>query len=158
MQVLATTNVSAQVMKNLWLDRLSPQVRGVISILDGDIEDLARKADQFIQNGRSAILSIKACDEKTATKSLGRDKAWTVQTSRVGCAFTTTNSGPELGTANHLARLRETAGARCSGDNSHSPGAHAFRVLACPRQSRYDLTFKSKVELPLSARQLPNDV
>lgn len=43
MQALTVSSISMQVLKNLWLDRLTAQVRGVISILDGELEELAKK-------------------------------------------------------------------------------------------------------------------
>ncbi|XP_050310831.1 uncharacterized protein LOC126746570 [Anthonomus grandis grandis] len=58
MQALALGSISAQVLKNLWLDRLPPQVRGVISILDGDMEELAKKADSYMRSVSFPVMPI----------------------------------------------------------------------------------------------------
>lgn len=74
MQALASNNVSTQVLKKLWLDRLPPQARAVIAILDGDLEELAKKADKYIQcssfpimamDGKPALNNKVSVDEKT---------------------------------------------------------------------------------------------
>ncbi|XP_072389528.1 uncharacterized protein [Diabrotica undecimpunctata] len=49
MQALAMDSISTQVLKNFWLDRLPSSVRSVISILDGDLEELAKKADTYFR-------------------------------------------------------------------------------------------------------------
>lgn len=69
MQAFALDNISTQVLKNLWLDRLPSQVRGVISILDGDLEELAKKADKFTLSANSPIMPIetKTSMEKVVT-------------------------------------------------------------------------------------------
>jgi len=59
MQALTLDSISTQVLKNLWLDRLPSQIRGVISILDGDLEELAKKADKFTLSANSPIMPIE---------------------------------------------------------------------------------------------------
>ncbi|CAG9834404.1 unnamed protein product [Diabrotica balteata] len=42
-------SISTHVLKNFLLDRLPPSVQSVISILDGDLEELAKKADTYLR-------------------------------------------------------------------------------------------------------------
>jgi len=60
MQALALNSIGTQVLKYFLLDRLPSQVRGVISILDGDLEELAKKADKFTLSANSPIMPIEA--------------------------------------------------------------------------------------------------
>ncbi|XP_050500859.1 uncharacterized protein LOC126880836 [Diabrotica virgifera virgifera] len=58
MQPLATDSISTQVLKNFWLDRLPPSVRSVISVLDGDIEELAKKADKYLRCSSFPVMAV----------------------------------------------------------------------------------------------------
>lgn len=59
MQALAINSISKEVLRNLWLDRLPPQVRGVVSIIDGDLEELAKKADKYMRCTNLPIMSVE---------------------------------------------------------------------------------------------------
>ncbi|XP_072401588.1 uncharacterized protein [Diabrotica undecimpunctata] len=58
MQALAMDSISTQVLKNFWLDRLPPSVRSVISILDGDLEELAKKADTYLRCSSFPVMVV----------------------------------------------------------------------------------------------------
>ncbi|XP_050505411.1 uncharacterized protein LOC114326698 [Diabrotica virgifera virgifera] len=58
MQALATDSISTQVLKNFWLDRLPPSVRSVISVLDGDLEELAKKADKYLRCSNFPVMAV----------------------------------------------------------------------------------------------------
>ncbi|XP_050507947.1 uncharacterized protein LOC126885420 [Diabrotica virgifera virgifera] len=58
MQALAMDSISTQVLKNFWLDRVPPSVRSVISVLDGDLEELAKKADKYLQCSSSPVMPV----------------------------------------------------------------------------------------------------
>ncbi|XP_050503648.1 uncharacterized protein LOC126882709 [Diabrotica virgifera virgifera] len=58
MQALAMDNISTQVLKFFWLDRLPPSVRSVISVLDGDLEKLAKKADKYLRCSSFPVMAV----------------------------------------------------------------------------------------------------
>ncbi|XP_050500880.1 uncharacterized protein LOC126880855 [Diabrotica virgifera virgifera] len=58
MQALATDSISTQVLKNFWLDRVPPSVRSVISVLDGDLEELAKKADRYLRCSSFPVMAV----------------------------------------------------------------------------------------------------
>uniref|UniRef100_A0A6P7FDT8 Uncharacterized protein LOC114328356 n=1 Tax=Diabrotica virgifera virgifera TaxID=50390 RepID=A0A6P7FDT8_DIAVI len=55
MQALATDSIST---KFFWLDRLPPSVRSVISVLDGDLEELAKKADKYLRCSNFPVMAV----------------------------------------------------------------------------------------------------
>ncbi|CAG9839394.1 unnamed protein product [Diabrotica balteata] len=68
-QALAMDSISTQVLKNFWLDRLPPSVRSVISILDGDLEELAKKADTYLRCSSFPVMVVTESStlDKTVT-------------------------------------------------------------------------------------------
>ncbi|CAG9834446.1 unnamed protein product [Diabrotica balteata] len=60
-------SISTHVLKNIWLDCLPPSVRSVISILNGDLEELAKKGDKYIPCSSLPVIAV--------TENLTLDKA-----------------------------------------------------------------------------------
>uniref|UniRef100_A0A6P7FHW8 Uncharacterized protein LOC114330541 n=1 Tax=Diabrotica virgifera virgifera TaxID=50390 RepID=A0A6P7FHW8_DIAVI len=58
MLALAMDSISTQVLKNFWLDRLPPSIRSVISVLDGDLEELAKKADKYLRCSNFPVMAV----------------------------------------------------------------------------------------------------
>lgn len=58
MQGMAPT-IDSQLIKTLWLERLPTQIRGTISVLEGSLEELAKKADQFLRTAGSQVYTIE---------------------------------------------------------------------------------------------------
>lgn len=74
MKDLASQRVDKDVLKSLWLRRLPVQVQQILSTLDGDIEVLAKKADNIMEisttNSNIEAVSVPSDDSSPAIADL----------------------------------------------------------------------------------------
>ncbi|XP_036322123.1 uncharacterized protein LOC118736131 [Rhagoletis pomonella] len=74
MKDLASQRVNKDVLKSLWLRRLPVQVQQILSTLEGDIEALAKKADNIMEisttNGNIEVVGVPSEDSSPAIADL----------------------------------------------------------------------------------------